>query len=347
MNSISDVILIGVLSLLIISTANFTLTTNRYFDLVNADTSASITITLLESGCEKCEVLDDVITSIKSEDIKVKVEVKEPFGSIKSRQYVSDFEISRLPAIIIEGEIDKLTLEGFIEKNEALIFETPIAPYFEVSSEEVKGKVTIINIKASSCTDCSDLSVALSFLDQNGVYVEGGIDIEYENASEYITQYEVTRVPSLIILGDIAEYGSIYQTLQSVSKEGTGYIVVQPAAPYFELKTKVTRGLVDITYLGDLACTECYDVSIHDTALGNLGIYLSDKTTYDISDSEGIELIEKYNITKVPTVILTGDLAAYDGFESIWADVGTVESDGTYIFREMDQITGAVFNELE
>ena len=246
MASISDIILIGVLSLVVISTANFTLTTNRYFDLINANTPASITITLLESGCAECEILGDLIDVIKSEDLKVKVEIKETLGSIKSRSYVNKFGIERLPAVVVEGEIDKLPaelLEIFDNRENALVFETPIGLYFDVKTESVRGRVNII-------------------------------------------------------------------------------------------------------YLSDATCTDCYDVKVHNAALGNLGIYLDNAVSYDISDAEGGELVERYNITKVPTIILSGDTSSYVGFDQIWAAVGTVETDGAYVFREMDQITGAVFSEL-
>jgi len=343
----SDMILVGVLSLLIISVANFTLITNKYLDSSNSNNPASITLTLLKSNCDKCEILGDFISQIKGSNVKVKTENSEDFGSLASKNYISKYGIKKLPAIIVKGKTDQLNLTGFTKKNDALVLETPTAPYFDVASESVVGKVNIINIKATSCTDCSDLGVAINFLDQNGVYVENTQNVEYEDASNYISQYGIENVPAIVIVGDMTSYGAVYQTLQKVSKESDGYMVIQPAAPYLELSNNKIRGLVDITYLNDSSCTDCYDVKIHDGALSNLGIFIKNKSTYDIASLQGSALVEKYNITDIPTIILTGDLEAYNGFDQVWSSVGTVESDGAYIFRQMDQLGGAKSKHLE
>ncbi len=47
-------------------------------------------------------------------------------------------------------------------------------------------------------------------------------------------------------------------------------------------------------------------------------------------------MIAKYSVEKVPTVILGGDLEIYEGFDAVWEQVGTIEEDGSYVFRELD-----------
>ena len=120
------------------------------------------------------------------------------------------------------------------------------------------------------------------------------------------------------------------------------------SVPYYDLKTLKVRGLVTLTYLTDKSCTSCYNVSIHKSIFGNpLGFAMKivNETTYDISDPTGKALIDKYKITNVPTVIMKGDPAAYARLTAVWPQVGTVDSDGSYVFRNVG-LLGVVYMNL-
>jgi len=60
--------------------------------------------------------------------------------------------------------------------------------------------------------------------------------------------------------------------------------------------------------------------------------------TYDISSPQGKDLIAKYNITKAPTLLISPEAKAYDTLTQVWTEVGTVESDGWYVFRATEQM---------
>ena len=65
--------------------------------------------------------------------------------------------------------------------------------------------------------------------------------------------------------------------------------------------------------------------------------------TFSVNDSplsgqEGKNLVGKYNIKKVPTVLLSPEASAYEALSQVWERVGTVESDGVFVFREMEAI---------
>ena len=66
------------------------------------------------------------------------------------------------------------------------------------------------------------------------------------------------------------------------------------------------------------------------------GVYVKDKETLDIT--QGKSLIDKYKIEKVPTIILTGDVETYISLTQVWKQVGSVETDGTYVFRSVEQM---------
>jgi cold shock CspA family protein len=75
-------------------------------------------------------------------------------------------------------------------------------------------------------------------------------------------------------------------------------------------------------------------------------VYLESTKTVDASSNEGKSLISKYNITAVPTILITGDVSVYDPLAAIWPSVGSVEEDGVYVFRTMSAVRGSVYKDL-
>ena len=65
---------------------------------------------------------------------------------------------------------------------------------------------------------------------------------------------------------------------------------------------------------------------------------MNSEKTVDIASDEGKALIKKYSIKSVPTIILSKDADAYPALKQIWQQVGSVEEDGNYVFREVTQM---------
>lgn len=80
--------------------------------------------------------------------------------------------------------------------------------------------------------------------------------------------------------------------------------------------------------------------------LARFGLAINEEKTFDINSSNGTELVGNYSITQVPTIVLTGDLAIYTDFNTVWSQVGTIEKDGTYVFRELSAMGPIVYKDL-
>ena len=155
-----------------------------------------------------------------------------------------------------------------------------------------------------------------------------------------IRNYNITKAPSFTLSSDAFEYDIIKEAWSQVGTvENDGSLVYREVSPpYFDLTTKETKGLVDVTFITDETCTECYNVTVHKAILTNpagYNLYIREEKFIDIADDEGEELLEKYNITAVPTFILTEGAQYYTMLNAIWPQVGTVEDDGTYVFRNI------------
>ena len=97
--------------------------------------------------------------------------------------------------------------------------------------------------------------------------------------------------------------------------------------PYLSIK------LISLT---DESCSDCYDASIHKQILSRLGLVISEEEEIDVSTENGKKLIEKYEINAVPTIIIQGDAEEYPALAQVWSQVGTVEDDGSYVFRKIE-----------
>ena len=72
--------------------------------------------------------------------------------------------------------------------------------------------------------------------------------------------------------------------------------------------------------------------------LNGFGISINNEKTYDINSNEGKSLISKYNIKKVPIIILSPEAKNYDAFVNAWKQVGSAEDDGWYVMRKPEVI---------
>ena len=141
---------------------------------------------------------------------------------------------------------------------------------------------------------------------------------------------------------DAEAYGIIKTAWPAIgTKENDGSYVMRVAYPPIEnLSTGKVMGLVKITYLTDKSCTECYDVNNHKqilTSPQSFAIMLDREETYDISDATGKELLSKYNITQVPTVILSEDVSVYPSSQAM-KQFFSLEKDGSFVFRALQAV---------
>ncbi|MFA6593837.1 MAG: hypothetical protein WCT16_01135 [Candidatus Buchananbacteria bacterium] len=149
---------------------------------------------------------------------------------------------------------------------------------------------------------------------------------------------QVTKVPTVIVEADFSKNPDLAAFFTSTlgNTVDNQFVLTKILAPYYDLALKKLKGEILITYLTDASCKTCYDVKTHETALKNLGMPTNRSKTVDISSSAGKALIDKYKITKAPTVIISGEVSEYPVFIQAWVDVGTVTGDGVYIFTNLD-----------
>ncbi|MCR4280465.1 MAG: hypothetical protein NUV82_03515 [Candidatus Komeilibacteria bacterium] len=211
--------------------------------------------------------------------------------------------------------------------------------------------IEITVIPAPDCPQCTDSASKLQTIESQEVKISSSTTLEASaaEAKEMMSKYEITRLPAIIVTGEYnkANISPALFELGAVEREQS--YVFEPGRPvYYDTLTGQTVGLMKITYLGDEACEECYDPRNHRPILEkNFGAVIDTESFVDVGMAEGKKLISQYNITELPTVILTGDANKYPGLEAAWKGVGTVESDGAFVFRKNSALGKVVYRDLQ
>lgn len=315
---------------------------------------SKISITLINAkmeNCVHCSSLAELAESVKALNVEVVSEKKLEFNpSIagEANELIETFGISRLPALVIEGTFQN-DLIGFAERQgfeiseTALVFKNPKPPYFNIEASNVKGVVKAKQLVWRNCFQCFDIDLPVQVLKEEGVFIleKDRHYVDEALGKEWIELYNLKKAPSLILSKDAEEYPSVLKAWENDfigyrSKDGS--FIFTGAVPFVDLNSGILNGLVTLTFIVDNSCTDCYNPQgLRKPLLQDFGIAIVNEPIFDVSQQEAIELIEKYKITKIPTFIISKEASEYYLFNQNWKNFGTVEEDGVYVLRNLEQ----------
>src|SRR3989344_2180439 len=305
-------------------------------------------VKIVSENCDNCFDIEEAIEELKSQNVNI---TKEEFfldNSVEGKELISKYNIKKLPTMIINGEINKSEqLANYFEqkgeiKEGKFIFTALAPPYLDPLANEIRGLVNIKHIIDYSCEECVDLTPISSALERQGMFIQDERFIEYNSneGQQLINQFSIKEVPAVLISEEVDYYPEIKDALLqsgATKKEGF-YAVHSTIPPYRNLSQNKIIGLVDVNYLTKNDCPVCYDVSVNRNILLRFGLTLNKENTHDINSPEGKQLVQKYNIKKVPIIILSPDAKYYHSLEQVWTSVGTIENDGWFVMRNPEAI---------
>ncbi len=306
--------------------------------------NVSLMILSVDGFCDVCSSIDSVVDTVNSlSSVNVVSSEKIAFPSEKSDRLIKEFDLKRLPAVIVSGEVErspalKSRLSSARVVDDSLVVEVDNPPFVDSSSGNIEGLVSAVVINKTSCSSCKDVSLLISQLEQGGVVFTNVsvVDADSSRGRSLINSYSLSKLPAIVFSSDLAAYDSIaglWSQIGSVESDGS-FVFRQSPPPYFDVLNNSVRGLVDAFFIVDDSCDDCYDpVPFHLAVLSRMGVFINNSVVLSLNSSEGAAFVDRYNISLVPTVILKGDLEAYPVLVSAWKDVGSVESDGSFVFR--------------
>jgi len=292
------------------------------------------------SNCNDCFDISTIVSHVKNANVEITKEEMFEFDSNEGREFIIKYKIEKIPTVIVTGEVDKVNIQGLERKENAFLLTKLDPPYTTAATGKVEGRVALFYLKDSTCEKCTQLNSLIAQIKGAGVKIveEKNIDIKSDEGKNIIQKYNIDFAPTIIMSKDAEVYEVVQQVWPQIgSKEADGsYVLRTVSPPFINLTTGKLRGIVDMVYLTDNSCAECYNVSVHKQILASpqsFAMKIEKEETFDVSDPRGKELTLKYNITQVPTVILSPEANAYPS-EAALRQFFSKESDGYYIFRK-------------
>lgn len=309
-------------------------------------------------NCQNCFDLDSSVADFKKLNVKIEEEKTLDFNSVQADPITKQLSIKKVPTYIATGEVTKKTIENFVKvsgeiRDNTFIF-TKLTPVFiDTETGQEIGNVEATLITDSSCLLCTDPKAMVEKFKKAGVKISSVREFAWNSfeGQNLISRFKIAKVPTFIFSPGFDLYDrakSSWQNFGTVESDKT-YVVRNLPLPYRDLTKEQIVGLVDAIYLTDSSCPNCYKVSEVQKPIvtSGFGVALRFERTVDVLSGEGRRLVNQYQITKVPTILLSPEADGYINLKNVWQKVGTVEKDGWYVFRQMQQLRGAVYKDLE
>lgn len=194
---------------------------------------ANISISIIKDPvCSDCADITSIINAVKNTNAKITSEEIFEANSQRAKDLINEFGIKKLPSFIIRGELNKnanvvklLSQIGEI-KNDAFIFNYSVAPYLDLASNTVKGKVTVTFINDKDCAECYDINPFKQILANNIGMINSAIvtlDKSDKAAQALIKKYKIIAAPMFVLSGEVSEYPNltgIWLQIGTLEKDG-------------------------------------------------------------------------------------------------------------------------------
>lgn len=204
---------------------------------------------------------------------------------------------------------------------------------------EMKTKVDIVpevklTVITADCEKCINASLAAKIIKEAPILKivdEEFIEYDSEEGKTLVAKYNITRLPAFILRGKNIEFD-----LPTFDKKQDALVFSNTPAPYFDVASGEPKGIVDVIKVVDPDCEDCFDIEMLANNLKAFGIVFDEEKTVAFDSQEGKEVILKYDIKSLPTVIFSGDAMEYEQISSIWETVGSTEEDGMMVLRQVN-----------
>ncbi|MBI4140713.1 hypothetical protein HY485_02640, partial [Candidatus Woesearchaeota archaeon] len=184
--------------------------------------------TIVPTNCDDCFNIK-LAEQFVQQKTNAKIVTQKTFktDTDEAKELITKYKLKRLPAIILKGEIKRITIDPFEQREDALLFDATPPAYFDVATGKIKGRVvaTIINDKA--CTKCMDLTILTKQLRTTGVSItEKILTSDVPEAKSFVTKYKIKRLPTLLLSKDALEYDLIKNVWEQVGTVETDETLV-------------------------------------------------------------------------------------------------------------------------
>ena len=207
----------------------------------------------------------------------------------------------------------------------------------EILSEAKRpANLDLVMITDQTCKDCFDLTSVINNLKKENIKItsEKNIDSTGDEGKQLIAKFAIKKLPAFLLKGELKKNSILSQFFSKTGDINDGtFVFRQVGGPYVSTENGKVKGRINLILITDITCSDCYDVTNHETILKQFGMQPK-VSALDIKSAAGIVLKNKYGIKMAPTFVMTGDVNEYPGLKSAWPEVGMIAYDGAYVFTK-------------
>jgi len=136
-------------------------------------------------------------------------------------------------------------------------------------------EIQLTIIENTECADCFDISQIVNSIKNNKVDItnEESLDLNSEKAKDLINKYNIKRVPTVLVFGEIDKSGNL-----GLNDDDEDILIfTEVEAPYIDTDSNEIVGRVSLTYINDATCRNCTDLSFFTQQLKQLGVAIEDE----------------------------------------------------------------------
>jgi hypothetical protein len=245
------------------------------------------------------------------------------------------------PELLVLFLIVVLGLIIFVNEKEVNIFKTGL-PIITGTGELLDVSPVNVTIISPDC-DCFDAVNLVQQLVSAGLNTSSITELSASEGYDLIQEFSLQKLPAILFSSKIVDY-PFYSGLSFYGNlENNVFVFRSPDPPYYKISNgEVINGVVSVTYISHSNCDKCYNVSVHrDVLVNTYGVSIGS----EFFVNETSQLIEEYNISKIPTVILSKEAQDYPALLRVWP--GIIFSDGSLVFTEPDSLGKVWYYDLE
>lgn len=182
--------------------------------------AAKIRITIItKKDCPDCFDINLLTDAIKQNQADITGQETLYLGDKKTDQLVQKYKITKVPTMLVAGELDKnANLQGLWQNlgevvDGVFVFRQVIPPYIDVASGQLKGKVSLILLSDNSCQECYDVKLHEVALKNLGLEPKDTktVDISSDEGKALVKKYKIDKAPTLLLNGEVSEYANLIQ----------------------------------------------------------------------------------------------------------------------------------------
>ena len=187
----------------------------------------------------------------------------------------------------------------------------------EAANELLKpAKLEVTKILLSGCKECFDIEAALENIKKQNVDItkEKTLFLDESQAKELIRNFNIKKFPAMVISGEVNKTQQLKSFFNGVGEfSGQNNVVYTSISPpYYDMSAAKVVGKVSIVNVVDSSCKECVPLSQVADSLKQSGVAVTEEKSYEYTSKEGIDLINKFNVSRIPAILISNEIDYYE-----------------------------------